>query len=409
MNPKKLIGCLLGVVCSQLLSTAAKEEGGISVGLQVMGNDNTTRSPFLAQHGCSVEWTSWPSLQAAGAKENTFLAFKMINVVGNLFLTLSQLIRVARFLGVGVVLDSSPLPGFRVAFDPSEIMWDVSYEPIIERARGVERDVTDGDAGTIGMHSLTFHDGALILSEDQFSRLESALQTNASTLPELISLLYDERVPNMRRLVSVLGRSLPTLTAPKVEPCAWNMMFSRSPALVEKLAELSPWESSYHPDAYVAWHLRTVDSGDRAQGYKADVHTYMITEAAPVVCPIFEQATVDIQAACTSLFSGDLDVFVSANSKDLARECIADMAADGLHGGQIALGGETHTYFPDEDASMNAFLDFMSLIDATAIVRTGSSFSGMVVAIRDMACKAVLDTVLTPRRLAICTPRDMSC
>lgn len=94
------------------------------------------------------------------------------------------------------------------------------------------------------------------------------------------------------------------------------------------------------------------------------------------------------------------------DSKDLARECIAKMAVNGLHGGQIDLGGDTHTEFShDPNGSMNAFLDLLTLIDATVIVRTGSSFSGVVVTIRDMSCKAVLDTALTPRMLAICTPR----
>lgn len=48
----------------------------------------------MVQHGCSVEWTWWPSLQAAGAKENTFLAFRMFDTIGNLFISLSSVIQV---------------------------------------------------------------------------------------------------------------------------------------------------------------------------------------------------------------------------------------------------------------------------------------------------------------------------
>lgn len=82
------------------------------------------------------------------------------------------------------------------------------------------------------------------------------------------------------------------------------------------------------------------------------------------------------------------------------------MANDGFHGVQIDLGGDTHTEFTDDpNASMSAFLDLMSLIDATVIVRTGSSFSGMVVTMKGMSCRVVHGTVLTPRRLAVCAPR----
>lgn len=83
------------------------------------------------------------------------------------------------------------------------------------------------------------------------------------------------------------------------------------------------------------------------------------------------------------------------------------MAVHGLHGGQIDRDGKIHTQTTgDLKASVVTFLEFMSFIDATAIVRTGLSFFGIVVTIRGMACEKVLDKVLTPRFLAICTPRD---
>jgi len=86
------------------------------------------------------------------------------------------------------------------------------------------------------------------------------------------------------------------------------------------------------------------------------------------------------------------------------------MTVDGLHGGQIDMEGETHTEFSDDpDTSMNAFLDLVSLFDATAIVRTGSSFSGMVASIRGLSCQAVVDTILSPRRFQICVPPDKPC
>lgn len=84
-----------------------------------------------------------------------------------------------------------------------------------------------GGVSASGMHSLAFSDGALILSKCQFSRLGLALQTDASTLPELISLLSPKPVLSMRSLMAVLGKHLPTSITPRVEPCAWNMMLSR--------------------------------------------------------------------------------------------------------------------------------------------------------------------------------------
>lgn len=63
----------------------------------------------------------------------------------------------------------------------------------------------------------------------------------------------------------------------------------------------------------MAWHIRTVDPGERARDYNASVHTYMITEPSPVVCSTFEEATVDIQASRSSLLPEDLYIFISAN------------------------------------------------------------------------------------------------
>lgn len=100
-------------------------------------------------------------------------------------------------------------------------------------------------------------------------------------------------------------------------------------------------------------------------------------------------------------------------SKDLAHQCIVDMADDGIHGGQIDMGmadGDTHTTFSSHpDAGINAFLDFMALMDATAIVRTWSSFSGTIVTMRGLKCDEVPDTDLSWRGLVVCLPGGISC
>ena len=48
------------------------------------------------------------------------------------------MIKVARFLEIGVVLDYGSFQGFRDAFDPAEILWDTDPGPIMERARATE-------------------------------------------------------------------------------------------------------------------------------------------------------------------------------------------------------------------------------------------------------------------------------
>ncbi|CAN0529571.1 unnamed protein product [Ectocarpus sp. 12 AP-2014] len=228
MNPKILVWCFLGVLlCPRRLSSAAAAENRVLQGLSSLDEQqredrfisgdltatdiaSTERLPFLTPSGrCSSAWTSWPSFQAQGAKENTFLVFQMFPAIGNLFISLSYLMRVARFLEVGVVLGSVRFPGMRVAFDPSDIMWDVDSEPVIQSAKDIEQE-GEGGAGANGMHSMVFSDGALILSHDQFLRLKLALQADGSTLLELMSLVQEAPVRSMRSLVGVLDSKLPT-------------------------------------------------------------------------------------------------------------------------------------------------------------------------------------------------------
>lgn len=104
------------------------------------------------------------------------------------------------------------------------LIWAVPIRTLLLQLKYVAGGGVDGS----GMHAIAFYDGALILSDDQVTRLASALMVNASTLPEIASVWSDEPVTNMRRLMNKLAMTLPkTSIAPKVEPCAWNMMFAR--------------------------------------------------------------------------------------------------------------------------------------------------------------------------------------
>ena len=61
------------------------------------------------------------------------------------------------------------------------------------------------------------------------------------------------------------------------------------------------------------------------------------------------------------------------------------------------------------DSIINAFLDYMFLMDAKAIFRTGSSFSGTVISNRGLTCSPVPKSPLSARRLSMCWPKGFSC
>lgn len=54
---------------------------------------------------CRSAWQAWPSVQATGAEEKSFLVFRLFDAVGNLFLSLRQVIQVS-----SIVLDHTNLP-----------------------------------------------------------------------------------------------------------------------------------------------------------------------------------------------------------------------------------------------------------------------------------------------------------
>lgn len=80
-----------------------------------------------------------------------------------------------------------------------------------------------------------------------------------------------------------------------------------------------------------------------------------------------------------------------ATSQEMERDCSAS-AGDSLEVTYADLGlepGDVHTAFTDHpsDAALNAFLDFLSLVDAAFIVRTHSSFSGTAADIVGLNCR----------------------
>ena len=79
----------------------------------------------------------------------------------------------------------------------------------------------------------------------------------------------------------------------------------------------------------------------------------------------------------------------------MARNCSRDIAEQGAFPGFVDLGvtGEdSHTAFSKNPntTAINAFIDYLYLLDADIIVRTASSFSGTVARIRVMKCVRVV-------------------
>lgn len=66
---------------------------------------------------------------------------------------------------------------------------------------------------------------------------------------------------------------------------------------------------------------------------------------------------------------------------------------------------DVHTSFSEHPAAaLNAFVDYLFLMDATFIVRSGSSFSGTVSSIKGLRCRESNSANLVGRRILICLP-----
>lgn len=101
------------------------------------------------------------------------------------------------------------------------------------------------------------------------------------------------------------------------------------------------------------------------------------------------------------------------HSKNVARSCIKDLAESGVTGRQVDMGlgpEEAHIEFSlNPNATINAFLDYMFLLDATAIIYSGSSFSGTITMMRGLTCLPSPNSDLLPHQLYVCTPDNALC
>lgn len=100
-------------------------------------------------------------------------------------------------------------------------------------------------------------------------------------------------------------------------------------------------------------------------------------------------------------------------SKPMSNECTVEAAAHGIMTGHIDLGlstSDAHTWFTTNPSltALNAFLDYLFLMDSAAIVRTSSSFSGTVTRIKGMQCQEKVYDILPGHPMYLCLPEDCS-
>lgn len=101
----------------------------------------------------------------------------------------------------------------------------------------------------------------------------------------------------------------------------------------------------------------------------------------------------------------------TAFSKSMADNCTAYVEEQSVTATYVDLGlaaKDMHTQFSDkrEMAATNAFIDFLLLLDATIIVRTHSSFSRTVSAMKGLACHRMKQNDDISASLTFCVPAD---
>eukprot|EP00903_Cladosiphon_okamuranus_P009201 g8787.t1 len=373
--------------------------------------DDLVHSP--SGTGCGEAWRTWPTVQHDAVKRGTVMVFDLVSRVGNAFLDLRGVIEICRWLELGLVVDWRGFRGFREAFDPGELAWDIDPAPFRLRAIEISRGIK-----STGLHEFRFVDGAMILSDQQVTLLASGMGIVDQSPEEMAAQMKAAFPLKIRYWVgSVMQLGVP------VEPCTWNMAFRRSPSMMKSLEEhhrpwakaalATPEQPSTPPGSvkYVAWQIRTTD-GESATSYKPKVHNYIFDHVPSTeVCRWYFAATEEALGACRSGSGVDsMPIFVSSNSKSMARNCSADAGQRNMQAGYVDLGvtdGNAHTSFSadPEKTARNAFVDFLLLLDAEVVIRTGSSFSGMAVDMKGLICSVASVAVETPvRSMYVCVP-----
>ncbi|CAB1118918.1 unnamed protein product [Ectocarpus sp. CCAP 1310/34] len=364
---------------------------------------------------CDSTWSSWPSVQEAAVARGTVVVFNVFPSVGNMFVILHNIIKTARLLEVALLLNWQRFEGFREAFDPASIKWDLDQPTLVQqaapRSQGAEAE---------RLYPFTFPDGQMVLSHWQLETIARKVGLPGTSVDEMAAALEEgySKIGGLGRL----SRETVQNERFSVLPCAWNMLLRRSPAMMASLEAHNPWmthEFNPRPKKYVAWHIRT-SHGETNGSFTPHVHTYIFhRQSSTSVLPIFLSATDAAERMCPRFFDQDVPitpVYISSNSKTMARNCTvlaATLAAEHKVGpGFVDLGiddVDAHTTFSKNPkaTALNAFIDYLYLMDSSIIVQTGSSFSFTVASIKGMSCHGVAKPEGLPvKNLNVCLPAD---
>ena len=98
-------------------------------------------------------------------------------------------------------------------------------------------------------------------------------------------------------------------------------------------------------------------------------------------------------------------------SKPMAKDCTVEASKHDIVMGHVDMGldsSDAHTAHSQNplQTALGAFLDFFFLLDATVIIRTGSSFSGTVTSIKGLKCQRRVYETLPKRLMFLCLPSD---
>ncbi|CAM9707616.1 unnamed protein product [Ectocarpus sp. 8 AP-2014] len=350
---------------------------------------------------CDEYWTSWPAVQERAIADGTVMVWHMGTSVGNLMRTLMYILPLARMLEVALIINLEQFPAFRVAFEPEAIKWDLDPEPFKLRGKEISKGVDAEDR-----HALQFLDGFLIVSDHQLEVMSASFGAGSGTHAGIKAGFRKAFKNRWRHYLAMANLDL----AP---PCAWNMVLRRSPTMMNSMEAHAPWvtagDSPRTRAHYHAWHIRTSE-GETERSFSKQRYIFN-NVASESICPMFVSTREASEEACPSRFSGkDSPVYISSNSKSTARNCSAEAGNKNIETAFVDLGidaQDAHTAFSkNPDTVVNAFIDFLYLMDADIIVCTGSSFSGAITDIKSYRCMDAYLGKLPVSRIYVCVPAD---
>ncbi|CAM9807343.1 unnamed protein product, partial [Choristocarpus tenellus] len=150
---------------------------------------------------------------------------------------------------------------------------------------------------------------------------------------------------------------------------------------------------------YAGWHIRTSD-GETSNSYYPSVHRYIFVEAPETVVSAYSRS-MSYAAKDMILLPRDFckefqhtlhQVHISLLSP---LSCSQEMKKASMNQPwnvsfvELQLAPrDIHTAYSrnKSKAGVNAFLDFFFLMDSTLLLRCGSSFSGVIVIIKNNSC-----------------------